>query len=31
MSIKWGAGRELKKLTDHLWHDEVVQEMTAGS
>ena len=25
MNIKWGAGRELKKLTQHLWPDEQVQ------
>lgn len=31
MSVKFGAGRELKKLTEHLWHDEQVREMTAGT
>jgi hypothetical protein len=30
MSVKVGAGRELKKLTEHLWHDEQVKEMTSG-
>ena len=31
MNIKFGAGRELKKLVEHLWHDEQVQEMTTGT
>jgi Bacterial PH domain/Short C-terminal domain len=31
MNVKFGAGRELKKLTEHLWHDEQVREMTAGN
>lgn len=31
MNSKFGAGRELKKLAEHLWHDEEVREMTAGT
>lgn len=31
MTVRFGAGRELKKLTEHLWHDEQVREMTAGT
>lgn len=31
MVSKFGARRELKKLTEHLWHDEQVQQMTSGS
>jgi hypothetical protein len=30
MNVKFGAGRELKKVTEHLWPDEQVKEMTAG-
>ena len=30
MMSTFGARRELKKLMTHLWHDELVREMTAG-
>ncbi len=31
MRARFGAGREIKKLTDHLWEGEQVQAMTSGA
>jgi len=30
MRVKFGGGREIKKLVDHLWEDETVERMTTG-
>jgi hypothetical protein len=30
MRVKFGAGREIKRLMDHLWEDETVDQMTTG-
>jgi hypothetical protein len=31
MNVKLGAKRELRKLNEHLWPDERVEEMTSGT
>src|SRR4051794_9418680 len=31
MRVKFGAGREIKRLTDHLWEGETVDRMTTGT
>jgi hypothetical protein len=31
MNIAWGGRRELRKLTEHLWPDEEVNEITTGT
>ena len=30
MRTKWGGGREIKKLIEHLWDGELVERMTTG-
>ncbi len=30
MRVKWGGGREIKRLIEHLWEDETVEKMTTG-
>jgi hypothetical protein len=30
MRVKFGAGREIKRLTRHLWEGETVEQMTTG-
>src|SRR5690348_9398268 len=30
MRVKWGGGREIKRLVNHLWQDEQVRQMTTG-
>lgn len=31
MSVKLGSKREIKRLEDHLWHDEMVEYITRGT
>ena len=31
MRVRLGAGREIKRLTAHLWEGEIVERMTAGT
>ena len=31
MRVKLGGGREIKRLTEHLWEGEAVERMTTGS
>jgi hypothetical protein len=31
MRVKFGAGREIKRLTGHLWEGETVEQMTTGT
>ncbi len=31
MRVKFGGGREIKRLTEHLWEGETVEEMTTGA
>ena len=31
MRVKFGAGREIKRLTGHLWEGEIVDQMTTGA
>ena len=31
MRVKWGGGREIKRLTSYLWEGETVDQMTTGA
>lgn len=31
MRVKFGGGREIKRLTEHLWEGETVHQMTTGA
>lgn len=31
MRIRFGGGREVKKLVEHLWEGETVERMTTGT
>jgi hypothetical protein len=31
MRVKFGGGKEIKRLVDHLWEDEHVERMTTGA
>ncbi len=31
MRVKFGGGREIKRLTEHLWEGETVERMTTGA
>jgi hypothetical protein len=31
MRVKFGGGREIKRLTQHLWEGETVEQMTTGA
>ena len=31
MRVKFGGGREIKRLTEHLWEGETVDQMTTGA